>query len=103
MEYNNNLTPTGLAHKLIHELKILGDLLSTTVQKLIIKKFYEYILEHRSSIAEVTNLLPLEAALVVILVREHQAFYHEISELHKRMDELERENKELKKILNEEI
>ncbi|MBE0574170.1 hypothetical protein IH575_04680 [Candidatus Dojkabacteria bacterium] len=104
MKYNNtNLTPTGLAHKLIHELKILGDLLSTTVQKIIIKKFYDYILEHRSSIAEATNLLPLEAALVVIQVREHEAFYHEISELHKRIDKLEWENKELKKMLNEEV
>ncbi len=101
MEYNNrNLTPTGLAHKLIAELQILADLLSTTVQRLIIKKFYDYILEHRSSIAEATNLLPLEAALVVIQVREHENIYHEISELHKRIDDLERENRELKKMLN---
>lgn len=98
---NNNLTSTGLAHKLIAELKIIADLLSTTAQKLIIKKFSDYILEHRSPIAEATNLLPLEAALVVIQVKEHENIYHEINELHKRIDNLERENSQLKKILNE--
>jgi hypothetical protein len=104
MEYNsNNLTPTGLAHKLIHELRELGDLLSTTVQKLIIKKFCDYILEHRSSIEAATHLLPLEAALVVIQVREHEAFYHEINVLHERIDTLERKNKELEKMLGEKV
>ncbi|MBE0573388.1 hypothetical protein IH575_00590, partial [Candidatus Dojkabacteria bacterium] len=41
---NNNLTPTGLAHKLIAELTVISDLLSTTNQQRIIKKFCDYIL-----------------------------------------------------------
>lgn len=104
MEYNNrNLTPTGLAHKLISELTTISDLLSTASQQRIIKKFCDYILEHRSSIAEATNLLPLEAALVVIQVKEHENTSHEMNELHQRIDELVKELRELRKILNEEI
>ncbi|HAQ37987.1 MAG TPA: hypothetical protein DCQ58_05710 [Saprospirales bacterium] len=98
--HNNNLTPTGLAHKLIAELKTIANLLTMNKQR-IIKKFYDYILENRSPIAEATNLLPLEAALIVIQVEEHENIYYEINELHKRIDEVVRENSELKKKLNE--
>jgi hypothetical protein len=108
MEYNNNnLTPTGLAHKLITELQILSDLLTTKNKKRVIKKFGDYILENRSPIAEATHLLPLEAALVVIQVQEHENMHHEITELYKYVDErikqLESQIDELKKTLNEEV
>jgi hypothetical protein len=100
--HNNNLTPTGLAHKLIAELTVIAELLSTTSQQNIIRKFCDYILEHRSSIAEATHLLPLEAALVVIQIREHENNRHEINELHGRIDELIKELRELKNKANEE-
>jgi hypothetical protein len=101
--HNGNLTPTGLAHKLISELKILADLFIYKNHQKIIKKFFDYILEHRSSIAAATNLLPLESALVVIQVKEHENIYHEINELHQRIDNLEREIRELKQMLNEKV
>jgi hypothetical protein len=100
--HNNNLTPTGLAHKLIAELMTIADLLSPKQQR-IIKQFCNYILEQRSSIAEATNLLPLEAALVVIQVKEHENTSHEINELHQRIDELVKELRELREILNENV
>jgi hypothetical protein len=52
-------------------------------------------------VADATNLLPLEAALVVIQVEEHENTNYEISELHKRIDELGREIQELRNRLNE--
>jgi uncharacterized protein Yka (UPF0111/DUF47 family) len=87
--HSSNLTPTGLAHKLIAELTSLANLLSPNMRR-IIKKFGDYILQYRSAISDATNLLPLEAALVVIQVEEHANTLYEISELHKRIDALER-------------
>jgi hypothetical protein len=45
--------------------------------------------------------LPLESALVVIQVREHENNRHEINELHERVDNLIKELRELKKKLDE--
>ena len=102
MEFNNNLPPTALAHKLVAELMFLADMLSPNQQR-IIKKFCDIILQNRSAVSDSTNLLPLEAALVVIQVEEHEDTNHEINELHKRMDELRREIHELRNLLNEKI
>ena len=92
--HSSNLTPTGLAHKLIAELTSLANLLSPNMRR-IIKKFGDYILQYRSAIADATNLLPLEAALVVIQIEEHVNTMHELNELHKRIDELERKLEQL--------
>ena len=92
--HSSNLTPTGLAHQLIAELTSLANLLSPNRRR-IIKKFSDYILQYRSAISDATTLLPLEAALVVIQVEEHANTVYEISELHKRIDELERKIEKL--------
>lgn len=109
--HSTNLTPTGLAHKLIAELTALADNLSPN-QRRIIRKYCDFILEKRSAIADATNLLPLEAALFVIQVLEHENSNREFSELYNhfdaqikaskgRVEELEGEIKALQKRLNE--
>lgn len=99
--HNSNLSPTALAHKLVGEIMLLADMLSPNQQR-IIKKFCNRILQNRSAISDATNLLPLEAALVVILVAEHEGNHHEVSELYKQIDGLRREIQELKELLNNE-
>ena len=111
--HNNNLTPTGLAHKLIGEIMFLANLLLDLDQQRIIKKYCDVILQNRSAISDATNLLPLEAALVVILATEHQNNNREISDLYKefyeRINELSGEVGKLRneieelKILNEKV
>lgn len=104
-DQNRNLSPTQLAHKVIAEIMPLAGELSPNQQR-IIEKFCNEILQNRSAIAEAVNLLPLEAALVLIQVREHENNKHEISELYeefcRQMGELRGEIEELKKLLNEE-
>lgn len=100
-EFNSNLSPTALVHKLIAELMFLADMLSPNQQR-IIKKFCDVLLQNRSAVSDSTNFLPLEAALVVIQVEEHENTNYEISELYKVIDELRREIRELKELLNEE-
>ena len=99
-EFNSNLSPTALVHKLIDELTFLANMLSPNHQR-IIKKYGEFILQNRAAISDSTRFLPLEAALVVIQVEEHENTNREINELHKRMDELRREIHELRNLLNE--
>lgn len=103
-DQNRNLSPTQLAHKVIAEIRVLAGELSPNQQR-IIEEYCNEILQNRSAIAEAVNLLPLEAALIIIQVWEHENNNHEISELHKefcrQMGELRGEIDELKKWLNE--
>ena len=99
-EFNAPLSPTTLVNKVVGELMALADYLDSNQQR-IIKKFCDVLLNNRSAVADATNLLPLEAALVVIQVEEHENTNYEISELHKRIDKLGREIQELRNRLNE--
>jgi hypothetical protein len=99
-EFNAPLSPTALIYKVTSELMALADYLSPNQQR-IIKRFCDVLLNNRTAVADATNLLPLEAALVVIQVEEHENTNYEISELHKRIDELGREIQELRNRLNE--
>ena len=103
-DLNRNLSPTQLAYKVVAEIRLLAGELSPNQQR-IIENYCNEILQHRSAIAEAVNLLPLEAALIVLQVREHENNNHEISELHRefswQMGELRGEIDELKKLLNE--
>ena len=86
----NTLSTTQLAHKIIGELKLLSDMLSPNDRR-IAEIFFEYILQQRVAIQNATELLPLEAALVVILLEEHKANYHEHNELYQQIENLRRE------------
>ena len=90
-----NLSPTELAHKIIAELTPLADMLSPSDRR-IIKRFCEYILQNRVSISNATSLLPLEAALVVVQVEEHENNNYQFSDLRSQLLELRREIEELK-------
>ena len=90
-----NLSTTELAHKLIADVKPLMDMLSPSDRR-IIKSFCEYILQQRVPISNATDLLPLEAALIIIQTEEHKKNNHEFAELHNQMQELRREIQQLK-------
>jgi hypothetical protein len=99
-EYNAPLSPTALVDKLIDELHVLAEYLDPNQQR-IINRFCDVLLDNRTAVSDATNLLPLEAALFVIQVDEHQNTNYEISELHKRLDEVTRELQELNNRLND--
>jgi hypothetical protein len=67
----NTLSTTALAHKLIADLKPLSEMLTPNDRR-VVEKFFEIILQQRVAIANATDLLPLEAALVVLLVEERR-------------------------------
>ena len=100
-EFNSPLSPTALVHKLVDELMFLADHMLYTNHQRIIRKFCDIILNNRSAVSDTTKLLPLEAALFVIQVIEHENTNHDINELHERIDGLVRENKELRDLLHE--
>jgi len=94
----NTLSTTALAHKLIADLKPLSDMLAPNERR-VVEKFFDTILQQRVAIAEATDLLPLEAALVVLLVEEcrrndaenaqmYQALHEQIRELKGEIDML---------------
>ena len=97
-----NLSSTELADKVIVELKPLADMLSPKYRR-ILKRFCEYILQNRVSISNATGLLPLEAALVIVQVEEHENNNYEFTVLRTQIQELRREITELQSLLNEEI
>lgn len=70
-------------------------------QQRIVKKYCDVLLDNRSAVSDSTTFLPLEAALFVIQVKEHENTNHEIDKLHKRIDGLEKENLELGNLLQE--
>lgn len=96
------ITVTELAYKLIADLEPLMEMLSPSDQR-IVKKFCDYILNQRVSIANVTNLMPLEVALFLIDLEEHKNNHHEFTELHKQLQELRGEIEKLKNPANDEI
>lgn len=90
----NTLSTTALAHKLIADLKPLSLMLPPNERR-VVEKFFDIILQQRVAISEATDLLPLEAALVILLVEErrrndaerealYQEFCRQIRELKKR-------------------
>ena len=91
----NLLSTTGLAHKLIADLKPLSDMLHPNERR-IVENFFDTILQQRVAIAEATDLLPLEAALVILLVEERRRANNEESELYKQIQELRHEIERLK-------
>lgn len=96
------ITVTDLAYKLIADLEPLMEMLSPSDQR-IVKKFCNYILNQRVSIANVTDLMPLEVALFLIDLEEHKNNHHEFTELHKQLQELRGEIEKLKNPANDEI
>jgi hypothetical protein len=88
----NTLSTTALANKLIADLKPLSEMLSPNERR-VVEKFFEIILQQRVAIAQATELLPLEAALVVLLVEERRRNDAENQSLYK---ELHRQIQELK-------
>lgn len=80
----NTLSTTGLAHKLIADLKPLSEML-TPNERRVVEKFFEIILQQRVAIANATDLLPLEAALVVLLVEERRKNEAEREALHQEL------------------
>ena len=62
---------TQLAFEQIAELKPFYEALRRTDQ-LILDRFFESILQHRSAISHAANLLPMEVMPFVILLEEHK-------------------------------
>ncbi len=88
----HTLSTTALAHKLIADLKPLSLMLPPNERR-IVEKFFDVILQQRVAISEATDLLPLEAALVVLLVEERRRNDFENEEIYQ---ELQRQIQELK-------
>ncbi len=88
----NTLSTTALAHKLIADLKPLSEMLPPNERR-IVEKFFDVILQQRVAISEATDLLPLEAALVVLLVEERRRNDFENEEIYQ---ELQRQIQELR-------
>lgn len=91
----NLLSTTALAHKLIAELKPLSEMLPPNERR-IVEKFFDTILQQRVAIAEATDLLPLEAALVILLADERRRNNLENDEIYRQMQQLRDEIERLK-------
>lgn len=86
----NLLSTTALAHKLIAELKPLSEMLPPNERR-IVERFFDTILQQRVAIAEATDLLPLEAALIILLADERRKNNLEIDEIYRQMQQLKDE------------
>jgi hypothetical protein len=91
----NTLSTTALAHQLIAELKPLSQMLPLN-ERHIVEKFFDTILQQRVAIAEATDLLPLEAALVILLADERRRNNLEIDEIYRQIQQLKDEIERLK-------
>ena len=80
---------TQLAFDLIAELKPFYGALRRSDQ-LILDKFFESILEHRTAIGNSANLLPMEVIPLVILLEERKRFNHILIELYGQIEELDK-------------
>jgi hypothetical protein len=81
------LSVTGLAHKLIDELRPLAEMLAPSDRR-VVEGYFDAILQERVAIASATDLLPLEAAFVILLLEERKRNNHEITELYRQLQEL---------------
>ena len=84
----NILASTPLARQVIDELMRIGDGLPQS-GRLALRKFSEHILNHRAAIASAPNLGPVEAALLVLLIVEHEKNNRIDNELFSRLESLE--------------
>ena len=86
----NSLSATQLAHKLIASLKPMADMLPPNYRR-IIDKYSEYVLKHRVVIHNLTDQLPILAALIVIQMERDDKYSDEFNELYRQIEELRRE------------
>jgi hypothetical protein len=87
---HNSLSATQLAHRLIASLKPMADMLPPNYRR-IIDKYSEYVLKHRVVIHNLTDQLPILAALIVIQMERDDKYSHEFNELYRQIEELRRE------------
>jgi hypothetical protein len=92
------LSTTALSEKLIDQLQPIAEVLPPN-QRRVIEKFCEIISQERVAIAQATDLLPLEAALVILLVEERRSRTAENEELYQEIRKLKREIESLKEQL----
>jgi hypothetical protein len=88
----NSLSATQLAHKLIASLKPIAEMLPPNYRR-IMDKYSEYVLKHRVVIHNVTDHLPILAALIIIQLERDEVHAHEFNELYRQIEELRREIK----------
>jgi hypothetical protein len=86
----NTLASTPLAHKVISMFDPLVAMLPWN-KRLIFKRFKEYILNNRAAISEATELSPVEAALLVLLLAERERTDRVHNELYARIEKMEDE------------
>lgn len=79
---------TQIAFDQIAELKQFYLTLRRSDQ-LILDKFFEAILQHRTAISNAASLLPMEVVLFAILLEEHKRFNQIHSEVMSLIQELE--------------
>ena len=91
----NLLSTTGLAQKIVSDLKPLSEMLPPNERR-IVEHFFEAILQQRVAIANATDLLPLEAALVILLMEERKTNRHEQNELYRQLQEMKHEIEEIR-------
>ena len=65
-------------------------------ERRIVEHFFEAILQQRVAIANATDLMPLEAALVILLMEERKTNRYEQNELLAELQELRHEIEELR-------
>ena len=83
---------TQIAFDLIAELKPFYEALRRTDQ-LILDRFFEAILQHRTAISNAADLLPMEVMPFVILLEEHKRNSQIHNELYVLIEELEKKRK----------
>src|SRR5512147_948694 len=91
----NLLSTTALAQKLIAELKPLSEMLPPNERR-IVEKFFDTILQQRVAIAEATDLLPLEAALIILLADERRKTNLELDEVYLQLQQMRHEIERMK-------
>jgi hypothetical protein len=65
-------------------------------ERRIVEKFFDTILQQRVAIAEATDLLPLEAALIILLANERRKNNLENDEIYRQMQQMKDEIERLK-------
>ena len=79
---------TQIAFDLIAELKPFYEALRRTDQ-LILDRFFEAILQHRTAISNAADLLPMEVMPFVILLEEHKRNSQVYNELYVLIEQIE--------------